>query len=75
MRGSIGRKWEELASFWRIQPLFFNDLGGNRLAPKAEVTGSNPVGCANLFNWLHNSYEGSGLGYVRIILIVATPLD
>jgi hypothetical protein len=26
--------------------LFFNDLMGKRLAPKAEVTGSNPVGCA-----------------------------
>ena len=28
----------------------FNYLADKRLAPKAEVTGSNPVGCANLFN-------------------------
>ena len=30
----------------------FNDLANKRLAPKAEVTGSNPVGCANDFNEL-----------------------
>ena len=30
----------------------FNDLANKRLAPKAEVTGSNPVGCVNYFNWL-----------------------
>jgi hypothetical protein len=30
----------------------FNDLANKHLAPKAEVTGSNPVGCANYFNWL-----------------------
>jgi hypothetical protein len=49
MWGSIGRKWEELASFGHIGTIFFNDLGGKHLAPKAEVTGSNPVGCANDF--------------------------
>ena len=42
-----GFNWEQLASFGLIQSLFFNDLGSKRLAPKAEVTGSNPVGCAN----------------------------
>jgi hypothetical protein len=50
MRGSIGRKWTDLASFGRIRSLSFNDLGGKHLAPKAEVIGSNPVGCANDFN-------------------------
>ena len=49
MRGNIGHKWADLASFGHVQPIFFNDLGGKHLAPKAEVTGSNPVGCANLF--------------------------
>ena len=38
--------------------------------PKAEVTGSNPVGCANVFNWLWSGCGGSGLEYVRIILVV-----
>ena len=52
MRGSIGRKWNELASFGHVQPIFFNDLGGKHLAPKAAVTGSNPVGCANDFKEL-----------------------
>ncbi len=37
----------ESASFGRIQSLFFSDLEGKRLASKAEVAGSNPVGCAN----------------------------
>jgi hypothetical protein len=32
-----------------VQPIFINDLGGKCLSPKAEVTGSNPVGCANDF--------------------------
>ena len=32
--------------------VIFYDLGGKHLAPKAEVTGSNPVGCANLFKYL-----------------------
>ena len=39
-------------AFGRIQSIFFNDLRGKHLAPKAEVTGSNPVGCANDFNML-----------------------
>ena len=30
----------------------FNNLADMHLAPKAEVTGSNPVGCVNYFNWL-----------------------
>jgi hypothetical protein len=30
----------------------FNDLDNKHLAPKAEVTGSNPVGCANDFKGL-----------------------
>ena len=51
MRVSIGHKWADLASFGHVQPIFFNDLGGKHLAPKAEVTGSNPVGCANDFKW------------------------
>ena len=42
----------QLAKFGRIQPIFFNDLGGKHLAHKAEVTGSNPVGYANYFNGL-----------------------
>jgi hypothetical protein len=50
--------------------VFFNYLGDRRLAPKAEVTGSTPVGCANDFNWLHDSPEGSGRRFVRIILVV-----
>jgi hypothetical protein len=50
MRGSFGLKWAYLASFGRVRSIFFNDLGGKHLAPKAEVTGSNPVGCANDFN-------------------------
>ena len=53
MRGSIGHKWADLASFGHVQPIFFNDLGVKHLAPKAEVTGSNPVGCANDFNGLY----------------------
>ena len=44
--GSYGCKWDDLVSFRLIQPIFFNDLRGIQLAPKAEVTGSNPVGCA-----------------------------
>ena len=44
-----GPKWAVLGTFGRIQSIFFNDLGGKHLAPKAEVTGSNPVGCANDF--------------------------
>ena len=47
-----GFNWAQLASFGRARPLFFNDLGGKHLAPKAEVTGSNPVGCAKSFNSL-----------------------
>ena len=31
----------------------FNYLVAEHLAPKAEVTGSNPVGCANVFNELN----------------------
>jgi hypothetical protein len=53
MRGETERKWAYLAPFWRLESIFFNDLGGKHLAPKAEVTGSNPVGCANLFNGLN----------------------
>jgi hypothetical protein len=49
MRGTFGLKWADLASFGRFQSIFFNDLGVKHLAPKAEVTGSNPVGCANDF--------------------------
>ena len=30
----------------------FKYLASNLLAPKAEVTGSNPVGCANFFKYL-----------------------
>ena len=48
-----GPKWAVLGTFGRIQSIFFNDLGGKHLAPKAEVTGSNPVGCANVFNGLY----------------------
>jgi hypothetical protein len=73
MRGSIGRNWPHSGTFGLIQQIFFNDLGGKHLAPKAEVTGSNPVGCANDFNWLRDWFEGSGLGYVRLILAVVTP--
>ena len=73
MRGSIGHKWADLASFGQVQPIFFNDLGGKHLAPKAEVTGSNPVGCANDFNGLHDGSGGSDRGYVGIILAVVTP--
>ena len=40
-----------------------------RYPPKAEVTGSNPVGCANDFNWLHDSSEGSGPWFVPIIVV------
>jgi hypothetical protein len=32
--------------------IFFKPLTNKHLAPKAEVTGSNPVGCANFFNGL-----------------------
>jgi hypothetical protein len=32
------------------------------LAPMAEVTGSNPVGCANLFNWLCGRFYGQWSG-------------
>ncbi len=39
----------------------------------AEVAGSNPVGCANDFNELHDSSQGSGLAYVRITLVVVAP--
>jgi hypothetical protein len=46
MRGLFGLNWADLASFGRFQPIFFNDLGVKHLAPKAGVTGSNPVGCA-----------------------------
>ena len=41
--------------------------------PKAEVTGSNPVGCANDFNGLRDWFEGSGLDYFRTILVVMAP--
>ncbi len=74
MRDSIGRNWDDLASFGRIQPIFFNDLSGKHLAPKAKVTGSNPVGCANDFNGLHDNYQGSCLGYIRIIMVLVVPL-
>ena len=50
-----------------------NDLGSKNLAPKAEVTGSNLVGYANDFNWLYDSSQDGGLGYVRIILVVLVP--
>ncbi len=42
-------------------------------SPKAEVTGSNPVGCANDFNGSHDSSEGSGRRFVRIILVLVAP--
>jgi hypothetical protein len=71
--GGIRRKWHDLAPFERIRPIFFNDLRDKHYPPKAEVTGSNPVGCANDFNWLHGSSEGSVRGYFRIILFVLTP--
>ncbi len=48
MRATFGHKWDDVVSFRRVRSLFFNDLRGKRLAPKAEVTGSNPVGCANI---------------------------
>jgi len=74
MRGSIGRKWDDLASFGHIELIFFNDLGDKRLAPKAEVTGSNPVERANNFYSLHDNSWSSGWGYVRIILSEVAPL-
>jgi len=43
-----GFNWAEFASLERIQSLFLNDLERNGLAPKAEVTGSNPVGCTDV---------------------------
>jgi hypothetical protein len=51
----------------------FNDLANKHLAPKAEVTGSNPVGCANDFNGLRDWFEGSGLDYFPTILVVMAP--
>jgi hypothetical protein len=51
----------------------FSYLADKQLAPKAEVTGSNPVGCANIFNWLPDWFEGIGRGYFRIILVVVAP--
>ena len=33
--------------FVRVRSNKFNNLANKHLAPKAEVTGSNPVGCAN----------------------------
>jgi hypothetical protein len=51
----------------------FKYLADKHLAPKAEVTGSNPVGCANEFNGLRGLFEGSGLDYFRIILVVVVP--
>ncbi len=39
----------QLGGIGRIHPIFFNDLGYKNLAPKAGVTGSNPVGCASHF--------------------------
>ena len=38
--------------------------------PKAEVTGSNPVGCAKDFNVLHDSSKGSYPWFVQIILVL-----
>jgi hypothetical protein len=73
MRGTFGLKWADLASFGRFRSIFFNDLGVKHLAPKADVTCSNPVGCANDFNWLRDWFEGSGLGCFRIILVVVVP--
>jgi hypothetical protein len=73
MRGTFGLKWADLASFGRFRSIFFNDLGVKHLAPKAEVTGSNPVGCANDFNGLIDWFEGSGLDYFRITQIAAVP--
>jgi hypothetical protein len=73
MRGGTGRKRAYLVPFGRIESIFFNDLWGKHLAPKAEVTGSNPVGCANDFNGLRDWFEGSGRGYFRIILVVVVP--
>ena len=52
MRGSIGHKWADLASFEHIQSLFINDLGNKHLAPMPAVKGSNPVGYANDFKEL-----------------------
>ena len=47
-----GCRRAEMALFSLIKPIFFNDLRGNHLAPKADFTGSNSVGCANDFNIL-----------------------
>lgn len=44
----------KLAKSGRIQPIFFNDLGGGHLVPKAEITGSNSVIFSNYFNWLND---------------------
>ena len=30
---------------------------------------------ANGFNWLHDSSEGGGLGFVRIILVLVVPFN
>jgi hypothetical protein len=73
IRGSIGQKWDVLASFSHVRPIFFNDLAGKNLAPKAEVTGSNPVGCANDFNGLCYWFEGGSLDYFRVTPKAAVP--
>jgi hypothetical protein len=57
----------------RFRAIFFRYLADKHLAPKAEVTGSNPVGCANDFNGLRDWFEGSGLDYFRTILVVMAP--
>lgn len=51
----------------------FRYLADMHLAPKAEVTGLNPVWCANYFNGLRDWLEGSGLDCFRIIPLVAAP--
>jgi hypothetical protein len=52
-----------------------SSAGSERCPPKAEVTGSNPVGCANDFDGLRDSCEGSGLDNFRIILVAMVPLS
>jgi hypothetical protein len=41
-----------------MPPSFFNRARSKYVAPKAEVTGSTPVGCANDFNGLNRIATG-----------------
>jgi hypothetical protein len=57
----------------RIRRNKFRYLANKNHAPKAEVTGSNPVGCANYFNWLRDWFEGSCLGCFLMTLVTIGP--